>query len=281
LDWSKSSKLVNKTSILEHKSSKFGGKFGPSPMPENKLLTNIGESWFQTPNLNTKSSRNEAKMYRFGHLGQNHGHCCPDGNWSSVGTGPCTWRGKTLAFKSPPSKNSAFDCQPLQSMLLRISNPVRPSIHLTFPQLCIYQQSRSYKNQVYRKPQVFKQTIVLTDGSTFELMSTTPRKTIRLTRDKFNHSLWNGRRRSVEEESNQQLAKFRRSFAGALGGKDAMKQMVEERKQKRVDKKLTGDDEVDAVDVLFDLLDAKDAYEPTRGREKGVASKTKRKGVRT
>jgi len=166
-------------------------------------------------------------------------------------------------------------------MLLRIANPSRPSIPLLLPQLCLYQQSRSYKNQVYRKPQVFEQTIVLTDGSTFTLTSTTPRKIYRLTRDKFNHPLWNGRRHGDEEDANKQLAKFRRSFAGALGGKEAMRQMVEQRKQKAGDKKMTGDDDVDVVDAVFEMLEAEDAYAPTKGREYGFASRDKKKGVRT
>jgi hypothetical protein len=45
----------------------------------------------------------------------------------------------------------------------------------------------------------------------------------------------------------------------------------------------SGDDKVDSADALFELLESKDAYVPTRGKEQGVTSATpaKRKGVRT
>jgi hypothetical protein len=168
-------------------------------------------------------------------------------------------------------------------MLLRISAP-RPPLPLSL-QTCLCQQTRSYRNQLFRKPQVFYQNIVLTDGSSFKVMTCSPRKTYRLTRDKFNNPLWTGRRRSSEEdEQNQQLAKFRKSFSGAIGGEDSMKQLREERRRKDpTTTAKSGDLKVETADALFSMLESKEAYVPTRGREgKDLVEPTgKTKGVRT
>src|SRR5271170_5197623 len=133
-------------------------------------------------------------------------------------------------------------------MLLRI--PISP--RQTLPiirQTCLCQQSRSYKNQFFRNPRVFEQTVVLTDGSTFKVMSSSPRKTYRLTRDKFNNPLWTGRFRSAEEdEQNQQLAKFRKSFSGGLGGEAGMRSLLEETRRKH-GVKASGDNRLDEMDA--------------------------------
>ena len=78
---------------------------------------------------------------------------------------------------------------------------------------------------------MFYQNIVLTDGSSFKVMSASPRKTYRLARDKFNNPLWTGRRKSAEEdEQNIQLSKYCRAFKGAIGGDEGMRQLREERR---------------------------------------------------
>ena len=167
-------------------------------------------------------------------------------------------------------------------MLLRISAP-RPPLPLS-SKTCLCQQTRSYRNQLFRKPQVFYQNIVLTDGSSFKVMTCSPRKTYRLTRDKFNNPLWTGRRRSSEEdEQNKQLAKFRKAFSGAIGGEDSMKQLREERRRKDPSAAKSGDLKLESADALFSMLESKEAYVPTRGREgKEVVEPTgKGKGVRT
>jgi hypothetical protein len=164
-------------------------------------------------------------------------------------------------------------------MLLRIPRPTLPLI----PQTCLH-QTRSYRNQFYRKPEVFYQTIVLSDGSSFQVMTTSPKKSYTLARDKFNNPIWTGRRRSSEEDDqNEQLAKFRTSFKGGLGGEEAMKKILEQSIRQEGVAGLTGDTKLDSADALFKLLESKDAYAPTRGRE-GSAVKAdtgKKKGVRT
>src|SRR5271154_1623513 len=102
-------------------------------------------------------------------------------------------------------------------MLVRISGSPRPFLP-SLPQFCHCQQTRSYRNRIFREPPIFYQTIVLTDGSTFKVMTASPRKTFRLTRDKFNNPVWTGRRRSAEDDDqNLQLAKFRKSFSETIG----------------------------------------------------------------
>lgn len=163
-------------------------------------------------------------------------------------------------------------------MLLRISSSRSPLPRL--PQIYLYRQTRSYKNQHFRNPEVFNQTIVLTDGSTFKIMSSSPRATYRLTRDKCNHPLWTGRRRSAEEdEQNQQLAKFRRSFSGALGSEESMNALLHVSRRKGAG---TGDEKLDAMDALFEMMESENAYKPTKGREIGAPKPTgRRRGVRT
>jgi hypothetical protein len=115
-------------------------------------------------------------------------------------------------------------------------------------------------------------------------MTVSPRKTYRLTRDKFNNPLWTGRRRSAEEdEQNQQLAKFRKSFSGAIGGEEGMKQLREERRRREGATAVNPDQKLESADALFSMLESKDAYVPTRGREgKEVKEPTgKTKGGRT
>lgn len=168
-------------------------------------------------------------------------------------------------------------------MLLRISQSPRHVLPI-LPQACLFQQTRSYKNQLFRKPEVFNQTIVLSDGSSFKLMTSSPRKTYRLARDKFNNPLWTGRRRSSEEDAqNQQLSRFRRAFNKGLGGEESMNVLSTRRRRGRNAKELpSGDAKVDATDTLFKLIESKDAYVPTRGRDKDAGSPTgKQKGVRT
>jgi hypothetical protein len=111
-------------------------------------------------------------------------------------------------------------------------------------------------------------------------MTTSPRKTYRLTRDKLNNPLWTGRRRSAEEdEQNVRLAKFRKSFSGGLGGEAAMKELAE------LEKGATGDSTSDAAEAIYKMLESDEAYVPTQGKERGAeggqTAGKKNKGVRT
>jgi len=171
-------------------------------------------------------------------------------------------------------------------MLLRISTAApRQYVHL-LPQACLCPtQTRGYRNQLYRNPQVFYQNIVLTDGSSFKVMTSSPRKTYRLTRDKFNNPVWTGRKRSTElADQNKQLYKFRKSFSATLLGEAGMRDLSEARRQKLGEEELSGDAKSDAAEELFDMLKAEDAYVPTRGKESDASAPQeakKKKGVRT
>src|SRR5947207_8272308 len=120
------------------------------------------------------------------------------------------------------------------AMLLRAGeSPIPRTFSLLPQQVCQCQQIRWYKNSLFRNPRVFYQNIVLSDGSSFKVMSSSPRKTYRLARDKYNNPLWTGRRRSAEEdEQNQQLAKFRKSFSGGISGEEGMKELLQEKRQR-------------------------------------------------
>ncbi|KAI7861352.1 hypothetical protein BDF14DRAFT_1738891 [Spinellus fusiger] len=66
------------------------------------------------------------------------------------------------------------------------------------------------------KPEVFLQTIVMSNGATFTVRTTSPvRPQIRLTKDTRNHPLWNPSmlKQGLTEES-EQLTKFQKRFGG-------------------------------------------------------------------
>ncbi|RUS21841.1 hypothetical protein BC937DRAFT_91322 [Endogone sp. FLAS-F59071] len=63
-------------------------------------------------------------------------------------------------------------------------------------------------------PELFPQTIVLSNGATYTVRTTSPRSQIRLTRDTRNHPLWNPSkvRANLKDES-EQLVKFTKRFS--------------------------------------------------------------------
>jgi hypothetical protein len=66
-----------------------------------------------------------------------------------------------------------------------------------------------------RLPEQFRQRIVLSDGSSMVVRSTSPRPYVKLNRDTHNHMLWNpALMRDHLDRENQQMSKFSRRFAG-------------------------------------------------------------------
>ncbi|KAI8141606.1 hypothetical protein BJV82DRAFT_618404 [Fennellomyces sp. T-0311] len=63
------------------------------------------------------------------------------------------------------------------------------------------------------KPEKFVQTVVLSNGATFTIRTTSPRAQIRLAKDTRNHPLWNPSmlKEGVRDES-EQLSKFQKRF---------------------------------------------------------------------
>ncbi|KAI8987030.1 hypothetical protein BDB01DRAFT_784324 [Pilobolus umbonatus] len=71
-----------------------------------------------------------------------------------------------------------------------------------------------YASSVTTKPENFLQTVVLSNGATYTLRTTSPtRSSIRLTKDTRNHPLWNPSmlKEGVTDES-EQLSKFQKRF---------------------------------------------------------------------
>ena len=59
-----------------------------------------------------------------------------------------------------------------------------------------------------------------------------------------------------------------------------MKQLLEGRRKGGA--RATGDEKLDTMDALFEMMESEDAYTPTKGREIGASKPTgKAKGVRT
>ncbi|OBZ86924.1 hypothetical protein A0J61_05021 [Choanephora cucurbitarum] len=80
----------------------------------------------------------------------------------------------------------------------------------------LYIQTRSASTATQSKPEKFLQTIVLSNGATYTVRTTSPtRNQIRLTKDTRNHPLWNPAmlKEGVTDES-EQLTKFQKRFGG-------------------------------------------------------------------
>jgi hypothetical protein len=168
-------------------------------------------------------------------------------------------------------------------MLRCSSTSTRPVLIPSIPRIYIANQSRSYRNRIWRQPKVFHQTIVLTDGSTFKVRSSSPRQIYRLTHDKFSNHLWTGRRGSEEEdEQDQRLTRFRKAYEGGIDGDVEMKMLKERRQKGREGLQLTADKKADSADLLFKMMEHEDAFVPTKGREPGdFRGQQKTKGIRT
>ncbi|KAF9971292.1 hypothetical protein BGZ73_005800 [Actinomortierella ambigua] len=100
------------------------------------------------------------------------------------------------------------------------------SFRLSTPQLRLKSTSRpstssdasgSTSSPSHRFPEMFDQTVVLSNGATFTLRTPSPRAQIRLTRDTRNHPLWNPelRGQSTSDESGQ-LSRFAKKFGDDL-----------------------------------------------------------------
>lgn len=70
-------------------------------------------------------------------------------------------------------------------------------------------------------PEQFSQTIVLSNGATYTVRTTSPKPQVRLTKDTRNHPLWNPSmlREGVNDES-EQLTKFQKRFGDLDGLED-------------------------------------------------------------
>ncbi|KAG0364373.1 hypothetical protein BC939DRAFT_250690 [Gamsiella multidivaricata] len=69
-----------------------------------------------------------------------------------------------------------------------------------------------------RFPELFDQTVVLSNGATFTLRTPSPRSQIRLTRDTRNHPLWNPEMHGKSSgDDSGQLSRFAKKF-GDLDG---------------------------------------------------------------
>ncbi|KAJ3113777.1 hypothetical protein HDU96_002916 [Phlyctochytrium bullatum] len=79
--------------------------------------------------------------------------------------------------------------------------------------------SKAAKAILGRNPYTFLQTVVMSDGSTFTIRTTSPKATVKLTKDTRNHPLWNPS--SVVVDKSGELSKFQQRF-GDLGDLLAM-----------------------------------------------------------
>lgn len=90
------------------------------------------------------------------------------------------------------------------------------ALRTTSPCQCLHTIKRyaSSQSSAYAKPERFLQKIVLSNGATFTVRTTSPiRSQIRLTKDTRNHPLWNPAmlKEGVTDES-EQLTKFQKRF---------------------------------------------------------------------
>ncbi|CAZ84430.1 unnamed protein product [Tuber melanosporum] len=76
-----------------------------------------------------------------------------------------------------------------------------------------------------KRPHQFDQLIILTDGSSFKQMTTSPRGVFRTTKDTRNHPLWNESDAAVmglEEDEAGKLKAFRNKYGHGFDMQDAL-----------------------------------------------------------
>ncbi|KAJ1656988.1 hypothetical protein IWQ61_003537 [Dispira simplex] len=98
----------------------------------------------------------------------------------------------------------------------------RTSPRLGFPVSLPLVSFRGYASKSKRKysgpttdPEIFTQRVILTDGSSITLRTTSPRPQIKLTKDTRNHPLWNPWLASMGVDDTDRLQKFASKFGDA------------------------------------------------------------------
>ncbi|KTW31082.1 ribosomal protein L31 [Pneumocystis jirovecii RU7] len=74
-------------------------------------------------------------------------------------------------------------------------------------------ETRNITQRIAR-PRKFQQMVVLSDGSTFTISTTSPKPIIWITKDQRNHPLWNpDKKRQIDESDNEgRLKKFKQKY---------------------------------------------------------------------
>ncbi|CAG8637851.1 3289_t:CDS:1 [Ambispora leptoticha] len=62
------------------------------------------------------------------------------------------------------------------------------------------------------RPGLYTQKIILTDGATYTIQTTSPKPLVKLVRDTRNHPLWNPELKHGMQDESGQLSKFQRKF---------------------------------------------------------------------
>ncbi|CAJ0748655.1 10099_t:CDS:1, partial [Entrophospora sp. SA101] len=108
-----------------------------------------------------------------------------------------------------PSSPSSFP-----SLLLSPLLSIKTTNNLFKIQLNHYSSKKKLKREpIKSRPELFTQQIVLSNGATFTMRTTSPKPLIKLIRDTRNHPLWNPETFSghLSDESGQ-LSKFKKKF---------------------------------------------------------------------
>ncbi|KAF9360620.1 hypothetical protein BGX26_008458 [Mortierella sp. AD094] len=104
--------------------------------------------------------------------------------------------------------------------LSRTANPAWATVSLRFKSSSTTQAATTTASDSTRPrfPELFDQTVVLSNGATFTLRTPSPRSQIRLTRDTRNHPLWNPEMRgNTSGDDSGQLSKFAKKFGDLEG----------------------------------------------------------------
>ncbi|KAF9999746.1 hypothetical protein BGZ79_006654 [Entomortierella chlamydospora] len=102
--------------------------------------------------------------------------------------------------------------------LSRTANPVLATASLRFKSSAPSTTQTTSDSTRSRFPELFDQTVVLSNGATFTMRTPSPRSQIRLTRDTRNHPLWNPEMRgNASGDDSGQLSKFAKKFGDLEG----------------------------------------------------------------
>jgi len=106
----------------------------------------------------------------------------------------------------------------MQSLAHPRTFALRRSVTCALPTVSNSRISRAYASKspaAPALPELFSQTIVLSNGATYTVRTTSPRAQVRLTRDTRNHPLWNpSKLKASLTDDSEQLVKFTKRFSG-------------------------------------------------------------------
>lgn len=136
---------------------------------------------------------------------------------TELGSNESIRQGRERQLKELKANKGAPRCSPLANAASTSSAPSSSRAYSTSARSMASKSTPTAR--IPRPAPHFPQTVILSDGSSIQLNTTSPRSSVRLTRDPTNHPLWNPRLEKKSgagsEDESGRLGRFRRRFETA------------------------------------------------------------------